>query len=194
MYPCSLETVSGQFYHPRVSAVWPGPHALTTRVKRCEPANTGFRRCGPGHTNQGCLSSRVACVARIVCNRAAETVSGRFYPPKNRKCVAWATRIDKQPWFVWHWPHGFSAVWPVPHEPRLFVNPCGWRSTSSKFGGSPRRKVSILYPCSLETILDDFTLQKHVNVLPGPHGLTNSLKICEPGNTVVRRCCQVHVF
>ena len=115
-------------------------------------------------------------------------------PPKNRKCVAWATRIDKQPWFVWHWPHGFSAVWPVPHEPRLFVNPCGWRSISSKFGGSPRRKVSILYPCSLETILDDFTLQKHVNVLPGPHGLTNSLKIREPGNTVVRRCCQVHVF
>ena len=119
---------------------------------------------------------------------------GGFGIPKNRKCVAWATRIDKQPWFVWHWPHGFSAVWPVPHEPRLFVNPCGWRSTSSKFGGSPRRKVSILYPCSLETILDDFTLQKTVNVLPGPHGLTNSLKICEPGNTVVRRCCQVHIF
>ena len=65
MYPGSLETVSGRFYPPRVSAVWPGPHALTTRVKRCEPANTGFRRCGTGHTKQGCLSSGVACVARI---------------------------------------------------------------------------------------------------------------------------------
>ena len=92
LYPCSLETVSGQFYHPRVSAVWPGPHALTTRVKRCEPANTGFRRCGPGHTNQGCLSSRVACVEVLF----AQTASGRFYPPKNLKCVAWATRIDNE--------------------------------------------------------------------------------------------------
>ena len=118
--------------------------------------------------------------------------SRRLYPPKNRKCVAWATRIDKQPWFVWHWPHGFSAVWPVPHEPRLFVNPCGWRSISSKFGGSPRRKVSILYPCSLETILDDFTLQKTVNVLPGPHGLTNSLGSCGTGHTGFRRCGQCH--
>ena len=45
------------------SAVWPGPHALTTRVKRCEPANTGAGRCGPGHTKQGCLSSGVAGVA-----------------------------------------------------------------------------------------------------------------------------------
>ena len=47
------------------SAVWPGPHALTTRVKRCEPANTGAGRCGPGHTKQGCLSSGVAGVALI---------------------------------------------------------------------------------------------------------------------------------
>ena len=144
MYPCSLETVSGQFYHPRVSAVWPGPHALTTRVKRCEPANTGFRRCGPGHTNQGCLSSRVACVARIVCNRAAETVSGRFYPPKSIKCVAWATRIDNEGHNVWHWPHGFSTVWPVPHIGRLFVKWCGWRSISSKFGGSPRAQSHMI--------------------------------------------------
>ena len=85
-------TQCGNFVKAHVFAVWPGPHALTTRVKRCEPANTGFRRCGPGHTNQGCLSSRVACVEVLF----AQTASGRFYPPKNLKCVAWATRIDNE--------------------------------------------------------------------------------------------------
>ena len=43
--------------------VLPGPHALTTRVKRCEPAHTGFRRCEPAHTKQGCLSNGVAGAA-----------------------------------------------------------------------------------------------------------------------------------
>ena len=116
LYPCSLETVLGQFYHPRVSAVWPGPHALTTRVKRCEPASTGFRRCGPGHTNQGCLSSRVACVEV------------------------------------------------------LFVT------------GQPRR------------FRDGFTLQKTVNVLPGPHALTTRVTICGTGHTGFRRCGQCHIL
>ena len=46
------------------SAVWPGPHALTTRVKRCEPAHTGFRRCEPAHTRNIRLSSGVALVTR----------------------------------------------------------------------------------------------------------------------------------
>jgi hypothetical protein len=56
------------------SAVWPGPHALTTRVKRCEPAHTGFRRCEPAHTRNIRLSSGVALVTRKkyrFCTRAA---------------------------------------------------------------------------------------------------------------------------
>ena len=98
------------------SNMWSWPHALTTRVKRCEPANTGFRRCGPGHTNQGCLSSRVACVEV------------------------------------------------------LFVT------------GQPRR------------FRDDFTLQKTVNVLPGPHALTTRVTICGTGHTGFRRCGQCHIL
>ena len=39
---------------------------------------------------------------------------------------------------------------------------------------------------------DDFTLQKTVNVLPGPHGLTNSLGSCGTGHTGFRRCGQCH--
>ena len=41
------------------------PHALTTSIKRCEPANTGSGRCCPAHTKQGCLSSGVAGVALV---------------------------------------------------------------------------------------------------------------------------------
>ena len=106
----------GTIYYPRVSAVWPGPHALTTRVKRCEPANTGFRRCGPGHTNQGCLSSRVACVEVLLVT------------------------------------------------------------------GQPRR------------FRDDFTLQKALNVLPGPHTLTTRVTMCGTGHTGFRRCGQCHIL
>ena len=53
-------TQCGNFVKAHVFAVWPGPHALTPRVKRCGQGHTGFRRCGPGHTKQGRLSSGVA--------------------------------------------------------------------------------------------------------------------------------------
>ena len=81
LYPGSLGTVSGRFYPPRVFAVWPGPHALTTRVTQCEPAHTGFRRCWPAHTKQGCLSSGVVWPAPHALTPRVEI--GSFPAPQN---------------------------------------------------------------------------------------------------------------
>ena len=45
--------------------VLPGPRALTTKVKRCGPGHTGFRRCGQGNILEGRLLSDVARDTRI---------------------------------------------------------------------------------------------------------------------------------
>ena len=135
-------TQCGNFVKAHVFAVWPGPHALTTRVKRCGQGHTGFQRCGPGYTEQYRLSSGVARATRVEASilypGRLGTVSGRFLPSKSVRGVAWATRIDNEGQTVWAGPHGISTVWPWPHETRPFVKRCGQGHTRVQNGGSFR--------------------------------------------------------
>ena len=162
LYPGSLGTVSGRFSPPRVFAVWPGQHALTTRVKRCQPGHTGFRRSGPAHTKQSCLSSGVASATRIDSEGRNWQHSG---PPKRRKshvllCMSLLFGVPK----TWDPYNSANSGWPRRAK---------YAKRNDGFGDAVTWRVSP----TLSDVLDFRSDPTFTRASPGLRSQNNSLKL-----------------